>query len=51
VALILGVVIYARVWWLRRKLARAGHESGGPADVLEVEYTVVDERDDRSPRD
>ena len=52
-ALIVGIVVYIRVWWLRRKLARgqearAGRASGsGNAEFLEVEYTVVSEDDDR----
>lgn len=52
-ALIVGLIVYARVWWLSRKLARAGGRPesgrGGSADseTLEVEYTVISERDDR----
>lgn len=57
-AVILGIVIYVRVWWLNRKLTRAGGRSSAgsgqdpsskPADskVIEVEYTVVNERDER----
>lgn len=47
VALGLGLVVwlgvYARIWWIRRKLAKQG---GGPTGVtegqdLEVEYTVI----------
>jgi hypothetical protein len=46
-AVILGLVIYARVWWLRRKLRQSGRSAEAGADVLEVEYTVVEERDER----
>jgi hypothetical protein len=46
-ALVVGLVIYARVWWLRRKLRRSGGGAGAEGDVLEVEYRVVDERDER----
>ena len=54
-AVILGIVIYLRVWWLKRKFAKSGRASGtGPRnssteEVIEVEYTVVEERDDRDP--
>jgi hypothetical protein len=52
-ALIVGLFVWARLWWLRRTMARrAGSASsvpGGPAgetgDFIEVEYTVVEERD------
>jgi hypothetical protein len=55
---VLGIVIYIRVWWLNRKLARAGGRSttGSSQDpssqraeskVIEVEYTVIDESDER----
>lgn len=60
-AIVIGLVVYARVWWLSRKLARKGASSGSSPgggsnrpDVLEVEYTVVserDEHDERNPRD
>ena len=52
-ALIAGIVFYIRVWWLKRKLARKDAGGGtnrpdsGDAQVLEVEYTVVEEHDDR----
>jgi len=57
-AIVIGLVIYARVWWLSRKLVRGQATSGsgpgaGPSGskVLEVEYTVVSERDEHDPRD
>lgn len=50
-ALILGLVVFVRVWWLKRKLGRSRKRSGRSGDVLEVEYTVVDERDERNDRD
>jgi hypothetical protein len=57
-AVVFGIVIYIRIWWLNRKLARAGGRSttGSGKDsssrqaeskVIEVEYTVVDESDER----
>lgn len=57
-AIVLGLVIYVRVWWLKRKFRKAAEGQSRPDggrgrsdDVLEVEYTVVDERDDRNRRD
>lgn len=55
VAIIIGIVVYVRVWWLRRKFrAAAGKMADSSAasdgDVLEVEYTVVEERDVRDDR-
>jgi hypothetical protein len=53
-ALVAGLVIWIRLWFLRRAMAkRAGGASGAPGgrppgqtgDFIEVEYTVVDERD------
>lgn len=51
-ALVFGVVVWLRVWWLRRKMRKArsggsGRGTGSAASsgsVIEVEYTVVDER-------
>ena len=49
---ILGVIVYIRMWWLRRKFARSGkapgtgHRGAANDEVIEVEYTVVSERDD-----
>jgi hypothetical protein len=61
IAIILGLVIYVRIWWLRRRLRQSGRSQSdrNPSgsgrtqgdDVLEVEYTVVDERDDRHRRE
>jgi hypothetical protein len=54
-AVVAGLIIYARVWWLSRKLAkergasraaRGGSSSG--SELLEAEYTVVSERDERN---
>ena len=57
VALVVGLIVYVRVWWLGRKLRRSRGSKperpdgkSGSEDVLEVEYTVVDERDDRRDR-
>jgi hypothetical protein len=45
VAVIAGLVLYIRLWWLRRK---AGKSTSGakprPGEYVEVEYTVVRER-------
>lgn len=54
-ALIVGLVVYARVWWLKRKFARsgstgAGRRPGSGEQTLEVEYTVIRERDDPDDR-
>jgi len=52
-ALIFGLVIFVRVWWLKRKLERraraagVSRRTGADGDVLEVEYTIVEERDKR----
>jgi hypothetical protein len=52
-AIILGVIVYVRVWWLKRKFARSGRNPAAEqspsndSEVIEVEYTVVDERDER----
>jgi membrane protein implicated in regulation of membrane protease activity len=64
-ALIASVVFYIRLWWLRRKFMRARAGQEGSADrqqrssrdtrtdsrTIEVEYTIVDERDTRDRRD
>lgn len=54
-ALIFGIVIWLRIWWLRRKMQKSGRSGAGKrpnetssGNVIEVEYTVVDER---KPRD
>lgn len=52
-AVVLGIVIYIRVWWLKRKFEKSGRRPGGPAGdasssrIFEVEYTVVDERNEQ----
>lgn len=49
-ALIFGIVVWLRIWWLRRKLGKAARrqgKSGTSGEVIEVEYTVVDERKPR----
>lgn len=50
-AIVLGLIVYVRVWWLRRKLARRGGRTGSDSDVFEVEYTVLDEREQRNRRE
>ena len=52
-AIVLGLIIYVRVWWLKRKFARSGRNpaaepsQSNESEVIEVEYTVVDERDEQ----
>jgi hypothetical protein len=54
-AIIAGLIVYARVWWLSRKLAKRAGSSGSSrgrggaskTEALEVEYHVVSERDER----
>ncbi|HEX9875291.1 MAG TPA: hypothetical protein VGC50_01405 [Gammaproteobacteria bacterium] len=44
-AVIAGLVLYIRLWWLRRKARKGGTGGGrGPGEFVEVEYTVVGER-------
>ena len=44
-ALIIGIVLYIRLWWLRRKLTgRSQERPAASGDFVEVEYTVVEER-------
>lgn len=54
-AVVAGLIVYARFWWLSRKLAKgrgsSGGGRGGPSsrsELLEAEYTVVSERDERN---
>jgi uncharacterized protein (DUF58 family) len=48
-ALVAGVVLYIRLWWLRRSLGKQAKERPARSgEIVEVEYTVVDER---SPSD
>lgn len=52
VGLVLALIILCRIWWIKRKLARAGRGTAeaGRAEstgrVIEVEYTVLDEEPD-----
>ena len=45
-AVLAGLVLFVRLWWLRRRMQRsAGGASGSrPGEIVEVEYTVVKER-------
>lgn len=43
-AVIAGLVLYIRLWWLRRKIQRRGSGGRRPGEFVEVEYTVVRER-------
>jgi len=54
--LIFGIVFWIRLWWLRRKFERSGDDGGqgqGPRSgkTIEVEYTVVEEREPRDSED
>ena len=44
-ALIGGLIVYARVWWLTRKVRRQQDD-----DFVEAEYRVVDSSDDDESR-
>ena len=57
-AVIAGLVLYIRLWWMRRQLrhrrsgprgqgrgqGRGGGRGEPPGEIVEVEYTVVEER-------
>ena len=53
-AVIAGLFFYVRLWWMRRQLGQRrsgprGRGQGGargepPGEIVEVEYTVVEER-------
>lgn len=44
-AIIAGLILYVRLWWLRRSLSkRGGGQPMQSGELVEVEYTVVDER-------
>lgn len=50
-AVLAGTALYARIWWLRRKIRRAmqsEHTPGGRGDrVIETEYRVVEVTEER----
>lgn len=54
IVLLAVIVIYARVWWLRRQIEQAMREQdqdqraggGNSADVVEAEYRVIDITDE-----
>jgi len=60
-ALIVGIVVWIRVWWLQRKMRRSGaatdrnpagpRRDSGDSEIIEVEYTVIEERDARDSKD
>ena len=55
-AVIAGLVLFVRVWWLRRRQRRTptgeARRSSPPGEIVEVEYTVVKERPvERQDRD
>lgn len=54
-AVLAGLVAFARLWWLRRRMQKASSGPSGPngpngptrkvpGDIVEVEYTIVKER-------
>ena len=51
-AVLAGLVAFARLCWLRRRMQKASSGSSGPSgptrkvpgDIVEVEYTIVKER-------
>lgn len=44
-AVVAGLVLYIRLWWLRRRAGKPGSAgSTRPGEFVEVEYTVVEER-------
>ena len=48
-AVLAGLVAFARLWWLRRRMQKASSGPSGPTrkvpgDIVEVEYTIVKER-------
>ena len=44
-AVIVGIVLYVRLWWLGRSLSKRAERKGARSgDFVEVEYTVVEER-------
>jgi hypothetical protein len=51
-AVLAGLVAFARLWWLRRRMQNASSGPSGPSgpsrkvpgDIVEVEYTIVKER-------
>jgi uncharacterized protein (DUF2062 family) len=50
-AVVAAMVFAVRLWWVRRKLAKrppAGGQARG--ELIEVEYTVVEERDPQDRR-
>ena len=50
-AVIAGLVLYVRLWWLRRSLGKRREERGmRSGDIVEVEYTVIDERSPSNER-
>ncbi len=50
-AVIAGLVLYIRLWWLRRKAGMtASRGQQRPGDFVEVEYTVVRERSESNSR-
>ena len=54
VAVIGAIALYARLWWLRRKVGSATTAGGAEAAtgrLIDAEYTVVEERDPGYPND
>jgi O-antigen/teichoic acid export membrane protein len=43
---LMGLLMYVRVWWARRRIKKTLGSSadGAPTDIVNVQYTVVKER-------
>jgi hypothetical protein len=41
IAVLAGLVFYARLWWLRRKGARVGAKTQSQGRIIEAQYEVV----------
>jgi membrane protein YdbS with pleckstrin-like domain len=50
VAAVVGLIVFIRVWWLNRKIERGDYRRRSGNDTIEVEYTVLRERDDDDRR-
>jgi hypothetical protein len=50
IGLIIGVIAIGRSWWIGRKPGRTSPRRPVAGTLLEAEYTVIDERDERDSR-
>ena len=49
-AIVVGLVMFARIWWQRLGGQRRPPPAAGAHDLLEGEYEVIEERDAHDPR-